>query len=59
MKFGKEGFDPVSVIICSTIEDSPEYVNALMKVISMAKNPQFLEHVKKAQSAYDIVKLFK
>ena len=59
VKFGKEGFDPASVIFCSVIEDSREYVNALMKVISMAKNPQFLEHVKKAQSAYDIVELFK
>ena len=59
VKFGKEGFDPASVIFCSVIEDSREYVNALMKVIYMAKNPQILEYAKKAQSDYDIVELYK
>ena len=47
VKFGKDGFDPASVIFCNAIEDSREYVNALMKVISIAKNPQFLVYIKK------------
>ena len=46
VKFGKEEFDPASVIFCSAIEDSPEYVNALMKIISIAKNPPFLNMLK-------------
>ena len=46
VKFGKDGFDPASVIFCNAIEDSREYVNALMKIISIAKNPPFLNMLK-------------
>ena len=57
VSFGKEGFDPVNILVCCAIEDSPKYINALMRIMSIVKNPLFLEKVlaaKKAQEVYDL-----
>lgn len=52
--FNKEEFDPVSVVICIAIEDSPMYVNAMMQLISIIKNPSFMDMVINATSSQQI-----
>ena len=58
VKFGKEEFDPVSVVICCAIEDTPLYVNALMQLLTIIKNPTFMERVNSAVSAKQIYEFF-
>lgn len=58
VKFGKEEFDPVSVVICCAIEDTPLYVNALMQLLTIIKNPAFMERVNSAVSAKQIYEFF-
>lgn len=57
VEFGKDGFDPVRVVICCAIEDSPDYVNALMQLLNTLKNPMFIENVIKTKDKNKILEL--
>ena len=58
VNFGKEEFDPIQVIVCCAIEDSPQYINALMKVMSIIKHPHFIKKVMSAKCPQEIIELF-
>lgn len=58
VNFNKDEFDPVSVVICIAIEDSPMYVNAMMQLISIIKNPSFMDMVINATSSQQIYDFF-
>lgn len=57
--FGKEGFDPVSIVICCAIIDEPEYINALMRLLTKIKDPLNIDRLLRAKTSEEIIKILK
>lgn len=55
--FGKQEFDPVHVVIGIATEDTPEFTGALLKLMGIIRNPNFLQEVLHAKTDEEILHL--
>lgn len=57
--FGKEIFDPVSIVIgCATL-DSVEFANTLLNLMNFVRKPDFVKVIQCAQTKADIIRYLK
>lgn len=58
IKFGKEEFDPVKIIVGCSILESQENLNSLLQIMKLIKSPSFYKTVDSAKDKDEILKLF-
>lgn len=58
VKFGKEEFDQVKIVVGCSILESQENLNSLLQIMKLIKSPSFYKTVDAAKDKDEILKLF-
>ena len=58
VSFGKEEFDPISIVVACAVNDNLDYSNALLQLMSTIRKPDFYQCVMEAKDAKDVFDYF-
>ena len=58
VKFGKNEFDPVNIVLACAIRDSLEDSNYLLQIMTLVRRPQFVASINKAKNSKEVMKVF-
>ena len=56
--FGKEEFDPISIVVACAVNDNLDYSNALLQLMATIRKPDFYQCVMEAKDAKDVFDYF-
>ena len=58
VSFGKEEFDPISIVVACAVNDNLDYSNALLQLMATIRKPDFYQCVMEAKDAKDVFDYF-